>query len=452
MNIFTSPEYLSSEPTNQELFFTSKRLYEHFSKIIEQKPEKFEQQTPLKQSLDIQKTTKTILQYKTIINSLKEELEQIKKENICLIEKIKKLENQNNILCEIKKDTFNIRELFTTLKKDLSELNNSYKKQELTTLDSPKQVKQNKKPFIIKELKHNIEINNIHSNNLNVIIELSNKNIASCSDDGSISIISIDYNTKTWKQIIKEPKAHSGGVTHVCEIKPNKIVSCSSDNTIKIWEINTNNLSLIKTLTSHTNTIYQVCCLTNNRFASCSSDHSIKIWNSESPYNEITTLKHNSSVFNCMQMTNKEILISSVWEKSTDFWDLNNYTKINSIQNVYVGSCHKRMIELYDGNIAMVSSLSGFPIVVIDSSNYTKIKEIKESKDYSTISNFDNYSFLYVFDGTFVQISIGNYEIIYKNTKENKLRGRGGILAVEDSKYLLIENKSSGITVIEPTF
>ena len=313
-----------------------------------------------------------------------------------------------------------------------------------------RQEEQNKKPLVIRDLKHNIEINNLHSKNLNVIIELSDKNIASCSEDGSISIISIDYNKKTWKQIIKKQKAHPSTITHICEIKPKTIVSCSG-KTIKIWEINSNDLVLIQTLTAHTSTIYQVCCLTNKRFASCSSDHSIKIWNSEPPYNEIVTLNHDNDVFNCMQIANKEILVSSVWEKSTDFWDLNNYTKITSLQGVYVGSSHKRMIELCDGNIAVASSCNGYPIMIIDSSNYTIIKEIKECNNYSSISNFDRHSFLYVFDGTFIQTSTGNYEILYKTTTESKLRGRGGILAVEGNKYLLIENQSSGITVIEPT-
>ena len=121
-------------------------------------------------------------------------------------------------------------------------------------------------------------------------IKLKDKRIATCGVDKSISIVSIDYETKKWKQDIKKNSAHSSYINGLCELSKDRLVSCSSDNTIKVWNITPNDLNLLSTLTNHTNYVSKVIPLPRNRFSSCSNNKTVKIWNSESTYGLITSL------------------------------------------------------------------------------------------------------------------------------------------------------------------
>ena len=142
-------------------------------------------------------------------------------------------------------------------------------------------------PSIIQGLQHEIQINNIHSNSLYSPLILSDKRIATCSSDHSISVISIDYNKKTYVQDIKKIDAHNNMIFGICEILNKRLVSSFNDKTIKIWEITKNDLILLSTLNNHSNYVYRVINLTHNKFASCSTDNSVKIWSINFPYPEI---------------------------------------------------------------------------------------------------------------------------------------------------------------------
>lgn len=104
-------------------------------------------------------------------------------------------------------------------------------------------------------------------------MELKDKRIATCGRDNAISVCSLDYETKQWKQDIKKANAHSNDINSLCELNNNRLVSCSQDKSIKIWNITQNDLNLLSTLTTHTNNVYKVIPLTNNRFCSCSGTH-----------------------------------------------------------------------------------------------------------------------------------------------------------------------------------
>ena len=104
------------------------------------------------------------------------------------------------------------------------------------------------------------------------------------------------------------------------------------------------------------------------------------------------------------------------------------------------------MIELPDGNIAVSSCVSPHPIVIINPTNYSIIKEIKDQEYITTNSAlclFDAYSFIYVRDGKFLQISNNNeYEILFKTKSEEQLYGWGGMINIENGKYLKSTNEN----------
>ena len=63
--------------------------------------------------------------------------------------------------------------------------------------------------------------------------------IASCNDDNSIRILSID------EKCLKILMGHKGYVNNIIELKNGQLVSCSDDNTIKIWNLNDNCLKML---------------------------------------------------------------------------------------------------------------------------------------------------------------------------------------------------------------
>ena len=111
------------------------------------------------------------------------------------------------------------------------------------------------------------------------------------------------------------------------------------------------------------------------------------------------------------------------------------------------------MIELSDGNIALSSRDEPYPIVIIDSSSYQVKKEIQLKDSITGCSSlcvFDEHSFIYVYEGTFLQISNEDGEIIFKS-KGGNFEGYGGILPLEGGKYFAIQN-SNKITIIKPCY
>ena len=91
-----------------------------------------------------------------------------------------------------------------------------------------------REPTIIQALQHDVHVDKIHTDWISFILELTDTRIATCSEDKSISIVSLDYQTKKWKQDIKQVNAHSNYVLCLCELSNNRLVSCSGDNTIKV--------------------------------------------------------------------------------------------------------------------------------------------------------------------------------------------------------------------------
>ena len=111
------------------------------------------------------------------------------------------------------------------------------------------------------------------------------------------------------------------------------------------------------------------------------------------------------------------------------------------------------MIELSNGNIALSSNIKPHPIVIIDSSSYQVKKEF-QLKEYitseSSLCVFDEHSFIYVRDGTFLQISNEDGSILFHSEGGN-FCGHGGILLLEGGKYFVMDNDTK-ISIIKPWF
>ena len=71
--------------------------------------------------------------------------------------------------------------------------------------------------------------------------------------------------------------------------------------------------------------------------------------------------------------------------------------------------------------------------------------------DCSSLCVFDEHSFIYACDGTFLQISNEDGEILFKSKGRNFYGNSGGILPLEGGKYFAIENDNK-ITIIKPYY
>ena len=274
------------------------------------------------------------------------------------------------------------------------------------------------------------------------LVETEDKRLAcTCS-----KIIIFSYNPikNKWKRDIE--KQHGSEVSGLCAMKGNRLFSCGTI-LFQVWALSEEDLTLIKEINVHTKAVYQIIPLSNDRFASCSWDKTIKIWKDDGSYECINTLKSDGVVVSILQLKGKEELVSSSedesYNKEINFWDLNTYTETHTVAG-HSPFLPTHMIEIPDGNVAVVSHEENYCIVIIDTSLY-EIKKIiyveYHIPNYSSLCAINDHSFVYTRDGNFVQISCKDYSVVCKSRGEN-FNGVAGIILVQGGQFLAIENES----------
>ena len=168
-----------------------------------------------------------------------------------------------------------------------------------------------------------------------------------------------------------------------------------------------------------------------------------------------------------LQLRGKEVLVSAYdgYESSprgetasslrgVSFWNINDYTHQHTVTGYSVYG-PTSTTELSTGNIALSSKDKHYPIIVIiDSSSYQIVTMI-QLREHITFSSslcvFDEHSFIYVYDGTFLQISSEDGKVLF-HSKGGKFDGwHGGIIPLEGGKYFAIEN-GKRISIIKPCY
>lgn len=302
-----------------------------------------------------------------------------------------------------------------------------------------------------------MNIEDLHSHCSLCPIELSDKRIATGSLDGSISICSIDLTAKTWKQEIKKKNAHNNSIYSLCEFPNNQLVSSSEDTTIIIWQISQKALTQLHQITGHTKAVNKVININQNYFASCSADNTVKIWSHTDNYKEIVSLEHKSPVCSIISLSTKPVLVSSSagMSDSVMFWDLRTYKLISSVREVCANK-PTHMIELRNGCVALTSKndfemYNNF-IIIIETITYTIVKRITRRGrilHYSSLCNWDDSSFVYIYEGNFLHISTTDYKILYERIIKLDDFGFYGIILI-NNEYLLLTNRSYGFNIIKP--
>jgi WD40 repeat protein len=274
-----------------------------------------------------------------------------------------------------------------------------------------------------------------HTSWVNSVIELSNKDLAICSDK-TVRIWRLNTETNKYK-CMYTLKGHGDWVSSAIELS-NKDLAICSDKTVRIWRLSTetNKYDCIDILKEHTNLINSIIELSNKDLATCSADKTVRIWrlNSETnKYDCIDTLKgHTDYVTSVIELSNKDLATCS-HDNTVRIWRLNS--KINKHQCIHTFifyPCIESITELSDKRIVLGSNKGTIRILatVLDirpktsvNNNQFKPKESlkdnqspsKEKQNYLAIKNSVYYKIFWLYK------LMKHYPYLWKNFKDKKI-------------------------------
>ena len=180
------------------------------------------------------------------------------------------------------------------------------------------------------------------------------------------------------------------------------MASGSEDNTIKIW--NTDDGSVVRTLTGHNADIFSLAVLPNGNLASGSGDTTIKIWNTDEGL--IRTLTGHTDAIKALAVLQNGYLASASNDTTIKIWNTDNQSLINTFSgyNTYGNS----LAALENGRFATVGLDD---TIKIFDPNYGLIRNISYSFKSFALQGLPNS-----------QIAIGGWkEIKIFNTDDGSL-------------------------------
>ena len=384
-------------------------------------------------------------------------LESFQQQNANLLKELEQLKLQTSYTNLVKSNTDEINKVVSEMKqllfnivKDINLIKDNINAENDNVL-----IKHPGQPGAFTGLEQELHVNNIHPDRgVCSLIELQDKRIATSGNDGTISIYSIDYESKQWNEDIRKDKAHEAYVVSLIELSNNRLASGSYHQRVHIWNILEKDLTLLKILRTPGHFVSSILNLSQNRIAACSGDKVITLWKSEEPYEEIKVMKLEAGAHTALQLKDKDILVVSCSSSSLDFWNLNSFEREHRVKGVWA-LLSNHMIQLQNGNIAVSSYSHGKPIVIVDTENYEIIKEIKIEEyipNSSGLCLWGNNNFVYSCSGCLLQFSIDNYEVMFASNTAKDLDGGHGLISTKDGKYLVATNNSRGFMVMKPLF
>jgi WD40 repeat protein len=304
---------------------------------------------------------------------------------------------------------------------------------------------------IINQTTKYFQAENLHSTQVYDLIQIEDKRIVTCSEDGSICISQIDYAKKTWNIQCLLHNAHDGAINSLCELSRKRIVSGGDDNLIKVWDCsNQSKLINFYNLIGHNKGIDKIIKLSQDRIASSSSeDRTVIIWKSEEPFKQIQVIIQNYSPISILQLTyNSETMCIACYENSHGYLNFHylfdSYGIKRTISDVWANSPNG-LIELSNGHI--VASRGSYPIpciFVIDPIKFRKVAEIINPtyiNNDGTLCQWSKDSFIFANGNCFGQISLINdiYSLVHttKNQTE-QMYGENAIVFNKKEKYLIV--------------
>lgn len=146
---------------------------------------------------------------------------------------------------------------------------------------------------------------------------LDNYRFASCSADNSINI----YNLNNYE--LETTITGKSGVNYIAMLS-NKYLASASDD-IKIYDLNSK--ALLYTLNHHTHYVNKVSEISYDRMCSCSMDETLMIYDSFPPFRQKKALKgHKYPIISFIELKNKKYILSSSCNgEEMCIWNNKNY-------------------------------------------------------------------------------------------------------------------------------
>ena len=286
----------------------------------------------------------------------------------------------------------------------------------------------------------------IHNNWINYIIQLTNENIVTCSEDKTIKIIFC---------LNKKNKNDNNNNNKNCFINFfNKIKQMKFNNN------NNNNYSILHTLKGHKDSVEKIIEFNyTNDIISCSKDKTIKIWKikKNNSYSNIYTFNENLleiwSILliksNILLSINKVIFSINKEDCFINFYDLNLKKKIKFITNILISENNQAQIIF--NNDLYIGGFEG--VYIIDTISYNiKDKIIINGKNnwINCILNIDKENILFISNKlNYILYNINNKNIILVKKKVHKIYVSTIIKLSNNNKYILSGSKDRYIKLWE---
>ena len=239
-----------------------------------------------------------------------EMVENLDKNIVLLLDNLSKIKQKHKDLIDIvQQNISNFDELYNNLQ-----------------LINPIQLAKSKEILVqkLKISKIDKKISILHTQSIHKIINYDNNTkYITCSNDKTIIIRNSEDNT-----VIRTLTDHKEAVRDILLLSDGRLASSSQDNTVKIWNLTDGNCE--QTLTGHSRSVYCLLELPNSILLSGSQDTCIKLWNISQKnkkelqfYHQIKNYKQ--SYVYCMIMININELAASSY-KDINIYSFDNAT------------------------------------------------------------------------------------------------------------------------------
>ena len=176
-----------------------------------------------------------------------------------------------------------------------------------------------------------------HTNYIrDMIVNIKENKVITCSDDKLIKIFDINNDYKC----IQNLKGHNETINKIMYMQaPNILLSASEDKLIKIWELKnpqTYEFKCEHSLKGHNGGIILLDLINDGSFVSASTDNTIRIWDPEKDYKKVSEIKdaHSAKITGLLVYKNNQKLISSSEDKTIKIFDLHSQnTLIKAIKD-----------------------------------------------------------------------------------------------------------------------
>ena len=275
------------------------------------------------------------------------------------IENLKLLLNNNN---NIKKEQLIQKDSITDLSKNETK--------EESKIDSKELLNNN---LLKEKIEDYIEENVITSNHYNYCFtQLNNSNIAIGYNSGSIGI----YETKNFTQLI-QINAHSKDIRCILELTNGNIASCSNDNFIVINKLSRDNKSYkeIQKI-ENTSCVYKIIEI-NKILISCNCE-SIDIWINNPQnnlYENYESIKIGKNIYGLLQINDK-LFVAHIAMSTLHFYNIDNFTLIKELNNIPTRLYNN--LTLINNDILCIGSTEQIYLVSISKMDIIKIVNVEK--------------------------------------------------------------------------